>query len=242
MDTIYLIWLFIVGMVFGSFFGVVGTRLSEEKSIIKPRSHCDHCNRILKWYELIPVFSYLFQRGKCRGCGKNLSAFYPIIELLTGFLFTLCYFCFRFSPSFLIALIIVSFLVIVIVSDITYLIIPDEVTLFFAITTIIVKFFAFGIKETIFSVLSGALLFLLMYIIMLLGNKIFKKETLGGADIKLMFFVGLILPPALGIFNIFLSCCLALPISIVSLIKNKNNVIPFGPFILMATFLIYCFN
>ena len=241
MNTLFLVWLFIVGTVFGSFFGVVGTRLSEGKSIVKPRSHCNYCNHILKWYELIPIFSYIIQRGKCRNCKKNLSIFYPIVELLTGFLFAVCYFCFGFSIEFLMSLLIVSFLVIVIVSDLTYLIIPDEVTLFFSIVVIIIKLFGLGIRETLFSILSGILLFSLMYIIMLMGNKIFKKETLGGADIKLMFFVGLILQPSLGIFSIFLSSCLALPVSLISLLKNKNNVIPFGPFILIAVFLIYCF-
>ena len=241
MDTVFLIWVFIVGTVFGSFFGVVGTRLSEGKSIVNPRSHCNYCNHILKWYELIPVFSYIIQRGKCRNCGKTLSIFYPIVELLSGFLFAVCYFCFGFGIEFFIAILIVSFLIIVIVSDLTYLIIPDEVTMFFSIVIIVVKLFAFGIKSTLFSILSGILLFSLMYIIMLLGNKMFKKETLGGADIKLMFFVGLILQPSLGLFNIFLSSCLALPVSLVSLFKNKNNIIPFGPFILMGVFLIYCF-
>ena len=241
MDTVFLIWVFIVGTVFGSFFGVVGTRLSEGKSIVNPRSHCNYCNHILKWYELIPIFSYIIQRGKCRNCGKTLSIFYPIVELLSGFLFAVCYFCFGFGIEFFIAILIVSFLIIVIVSDLTYLIIPDEVTMFFSIVIIVVKLLAFGIKSTLFSILSGILLFSLMYIIMLLGNKMFKKETLGGADIKLMFFVGLILQPSLGLFNIFLSSCLALPVSLVSLFKNKNNIIPFGPFILMGVFLIYCF-
>ena len=241
MTTVYLVWFFVLGTVFGSFFGVVGTRLSEGKSILKPRSHCNYCNHILNWYELIPVFSYIIQKGKCRKCGKNLSIFYPIVELLSGFLFAVCYFCFGFSIELLLSLLIVSFLIIVIVSDLTYLIIPDEVTLFFSVVVVLVKFFAFGIQDMFFSVLSGALLFSLMYIIMLLGNKLFKKETLGGADIKLMFFVGLVIRPSLGIFSIFLSSCLALPISVISLIKDKNNVIPFGPFILMSLFLIFCF-
>ena len=61
MTTVYLVWFFVLGTVFGSFFGVVGTRLSEGKSILKPRSHCNYCNHILNWYELIPVFSYIIQ-------------------------------------------------------------------------------------------------------------------------------------------------------------------------------------
>lgn len=241
MNTVLLVWFFVLGTVFGSFFGVVGTRLSEGKSIVKPRSHCDHCGHVLKWYELIPIVSYIIQKGKCTNCKKSLSIFYPIVEIISGFLFSLSYFLFGLSYELGISLLIVSFLTIVIVSDLTYLIIPDEVTLFFSIALIIYKFIFLGFKDVIFSILSGMLLFSVMYTIMIVGNKILKKETLGGADIKLMFFVGLVLTPSLGVFSIFLSSFIALPISLVSLIKSKNNVIPFGPFILMSLFLIFCF-
>lgn len=241
MNLLLLIYFFIVGSVFGSFFGVVGTRLSKGESIIKPRSHCCYCNHVLKWYELIPIFSYIIQRGKCSSCKKSLSAFYPVTEIISGLLFMISYFCFGFSKELVVSLVVVSFLVIVIVSDITYLIIPDEITLFFSILMIVIKFFLFGYKEFAFSVLSGILLFSLMYCIMVMGNKIFNKETLGGADIKLMFFVGLVVSPVLGILNIFVSSCLALPISLLFLIKDKNNVIPFGPFILLGLYLIICF-
>lgn len=242
MELYYIIIFFIVGLFLGSFFGVVGTRLPKNESIIYPRSHCTKCNHELKWYELIPVFSYIIQGGKCRKCKVKLSVFYPIVELITGTLFSLCYFNFEFTNELFIALLIVSFLVIVIVSDISYLIIPDEITAFFSITMILLKLVLYGVRTTFFSVLSAVLMFCIMYCIMMLGNKIFKKETLGGADIKLMFFVGLVLSPALGLFNIFVASCLALPISLVLLYKDKNNVVPFGPFILLGLFLIYCFG
>ncbi len=242
MYAMYLTCFFIVGTILGSFFGVVGTRLSEEKSIVTPRSHCDKCGHILKWYELIPVFSYIFQKGKCTCCKCRLSAFYPITELISGFLFMMCYYLFGFSNDLIFSILIVSFLVIVIVSDINYYIIPDEVTLFFSIAGIILVFVLNGFRNGILSVLSGVLLFCLMYCIMFLGNKIFKKETLGGADIKLMFFVGVMLSPTLAMFDIFVASVLALPVSLIFLIKDKNNVIPFGPFILIGMFLIFCFS
>ena len=241
MNTFNIVYMFIIGMFMGSFFGVVGSRLSKNESIVKPRSHCTNCGHVLNWYELIPVFSFIFQKGKCSKCKTKLSIMYPIIELLCGLLYAVSYFKFGFSKELLFSLLIVSDLIIVLVSDLSYLIIPDEVTIFFSVITMFFRFIFYGFKEGIFSILSGILLFLLMYCIMMMGNKIFKKETLGGADIKLMFFVGLLLYPPLGVFSIFLSSCLALPISIFSLIKNKDNVIPFGPFILMSLFIIYCF-
>ncbi len=242
MNFVYITWFFIVGLFFGSFFGVVGSRLSNGESIVKPRSHCSYCKHTLNWYELIPIFSYIIQRGKCKNCGKSISVFYPITELICGLLFSISFFCFGFSKELIMAILISSFLVIVIVSDLNYLIIPDEVTIFFSVVTAILRFVLFGLREGIFSVLSGVLLFCLMYSIMMIGNKIFKKETLGGADIKLMFFIGLILTPPLGIFNIFLASCLALPISIIFLIKDRNHIIPFGPFLLIGLFIIYCFS
>ena len=156
-------------------------------------------------------------------------------------MFSISFLKFGVSKELIVSLIIVSFFTIVLVSDVSYLIIPDEITLFFSILIIIVKLVLFGWKVSLFSILSGILLFSLMYCIMLLGNKIFKKETLGGADIKLMFFVGLILKPAFGIFNIFVSSCLALPFSLICLIRDKNNVIPFGPFILLGLYFIFYF-
>lgn len=242
MNFIMLTWFFILGMVFGSFFGVVGSRLPEGGSIVKPRSHCPYCKHVLKWYELIPVFSYIIQKGKCKNCKKNISIFYPLIEIITGLLFSISYFYFGFTKELLIAILIASFLVIVIVSDINYLIIPDEVTIFFSIVMIITKLICYGVKNTIYSIMSGVLMFCLMYCIMILASKILKKEALGGADIKLMFFTGLVLNPTLAMFDIFVSSLLALPISIIFLIKDRNNVIPYGPFILIGVFLIYFFS
>ena len=81
------ICLFIVGIVFGSFFNVVGLRLPKNESLISPRSHCVNCNHILDWYELIPVFSYLFLKGKCRKCKQKISMQYPLIEIIILFKF-----------------------------------------------------------------------------------------------------------------------------------------------------------
>lgn len=242
MEIIYTIFILIIGCIFGSFFNVVGYRVPKGLSIVYPGSFCPKCKHNLKWYELIPVLSYLIQKGRCRACHEKISIIYPIIELTTGVLFAVSYYIFGFSYEFLIAIIVASFLVVVIVSDINYLIIPDEVTIFFSILIFVVKLVVDGVKAASLSVLSGLLLFIIMYIFMVLGNLIFKKESLGGGDVKLMFFVGIALGPILGVFSIFLSSIIALPLSLIILLKDKNNVIPFGPFILIATFAIILFQ
>jgi len=242
MEIVYTILMLIIGCIFGSFFNVVGYRVPKGLSIVSPGSFCPKCNHNLKWYELIPVFSYIIQKGKCRSCHEKISLIYPIIELTTGVLFAVSYFVFGFSYDLILALIVASFLVIVIVSDINYLVIPDEVTLFFSILVIAVKIAGEGIKVASLSVLSGLGMFVLMYLFMLLGNFLFKKESLGGGDVKLMFFVGIVLGPVLGTFTIFLSSLIAFPLSLIIYLKDKDNVIPFGPFILIAAFTIILFQ
>lgn len=242
MEIYYYIFFFLIGACLGSYYGVLGIRIPRNENTFNSRSHCEKCGYILKWYELIPIFSYIIQGGKCSKCGSSIPILYPITELISGLLFAVSYFCFGFSTKLFIALLVASLLVIVIITDVTYLIIPDEVTLTFSILVILVKLISLDFRGTFYSILSGILLFSLMYCIMILGNKLFKKETLGGADIKLMFFVGLVVFPSLGIFTIFLSSCLALPVSLYLLLKDKNSIIPYGPFILMALFLVYCFN
>ena len=120
--------MFFFGLIFGSFYNVVGWRLPIGLSIVRPSgSFCPKCRHKLRWYENIPVFSFLIQGGKCRKCKEKISKFYIVIELLTGILFALSYWLFGFSFNFFLSLIVSSFFVIVIVSDLKFLVIPDEV-------------------------------------------------------------------------------------------------------------------
>ena len=239
MEILYLIIFFILGSLFGSFFTVIGLRLPKNENFTTSHSHCDSCNHELKLYEMVPIFSYLIQRGKCRYCKEKIDILSTIIELFTGLLFAISYYSFGFTYEFLIGLGIISILMIVIVSDLTYLIIPDEVLIFFSIYFLIFQFLNLGIVGGLIKLASGLFLFSLMYVIMLLGNKVLKKECLGGGDIKMMFVFGIILDPLLGTLSIFLGSFIALPISLLLLYKNKEKVIPFGPFLLIAMAIIY---
>ena len=91
MEVYFLIFFFILGTIMGSFYHVVATRFSNEESIIKPGSHCPRCNHFLKWYENIPIFSYLFLRGRCSKCSSKIPLSYLIVEIITGALFAVCY-------------------------------------------------------------------------------------------------------------------------------------------------------
>lgn len=239
MQVYYYFVFFIFGICLGSFYNVLGMRIPNNESIINPKSHCTKCGHVLKWYELIPLLSFIIQKGKCRSCKTKLSLFYPFIELATGILFLISYYSFGFSLELVISLVLVSLFMVVIVSDLSYLIIPDSFIIIPSILILIVKIIQDGIINGLIQLGYGIICFIFMYLIMLLGNKLFKKESLGGADIKLMFLVGLTLDPMLAVMVIFLASIIALPISLFLLIKNNEHVIPFGPFIILGLLIVY---
>lgn len=239
MKILYLIIFFILGTLMGSFYTVIGSRLPKGESFIKGRSHCDHCNNELSFLDMIPIVSFIFLKGKCRYCNSKINPLSTWMELFTGLLFSLSFFTFGFSKELFYALGIVSLLTILSVSDISYYIIPDEVLIFFSGYFIILTAITSGVLSALYSILSGLLLFGFMYLVMLIGNFLFKKESLGGGDIKLMFVVGLVLNPFLGLLVIFIASFLALPISLIILWKTKKNLVPFGPFLLTGFMFIY---
>ncbi len=238
MDAVWLSCFFTIGLFFGSFFCVVGMRLGREEGFIKGRSHCDYCHHPLQWYDLIPFFSYIFLRGKCRYCKVKIHPIIFFIELFTGVLFMISYYSFGFSFDLLLAIFAIGLSMIVMTSDYLYMIIPDEVLLFFSICFIIIQFIRLGVYGCLLSIASGALLFSLMYFLMLFGNALFKKESLGGGDVKLLFVMGLILEPILGLCSLFLASFIALPISLFLYRRHHEKVIPFGPFLLIGMLMI----
>ena len=237
--TLYLIIFFILGILLGSFYNVVGYRLPKGESIISPPSHCPKCKHRLMPSELIPIFSYIFLKGRCKHCGEKIPLFYPMIEFSTGLLFAVSFYSYHFKLELIIALVLVSLLMIIIVSDLNYFIINDSILVIASIIILGVKYFDSGWMELLRSFGGGVLLFSVMYIIMLLGNFIFKKESLGGGDVKLMFVAGLVLHPLLGVFSIFLSSFIALIPSAILYYKSGEHVIPFGPFILFSILILY---
>ena len=236
---LYLIIFFILGLFMGSFYTVVGLRLPNHENFITNRSYCDKCHHELTLLDMVPILSYLFLKRRCRYCHSRIDSLSTYMELFTGILFALSYYVFGISYELYIALGIVSMLIIISVSDIKYLVIPDEILIFFIGYFLII----FGLRDGIINVsiklVSGILMFSLMYLIMLIGNFLFKKESLGGGDIKLMFVIGLVLHPLLSLFVIFFGSLLALPVSLIILWKTKRNLVPFGPFLLISFAFIY---
>ena len=239
MKTICLIILFLLGTEWGSFFTLLGDRIPKQERYFKGKSYCDHCHHELYLFDKIPILSYLFLQGRCRYCHEKISPLSTYMEFFTGILFALAFYIFGFSFEFFIAIGIVAMLIIIACTDINYYLIPDGLLLFFSIYFFIFQLLILGLRGSVLKLMSGLLLFVLMYSIMALGNKIFKRESIGGGDIKMMFVIGLVLHPLLGILSIFVASFLALPISLTALKVKKESIIPFGPFLLVAFMFIY---
>lgn len=239
MNLILIILFFIVGIIFGSFYNVVGYRIPKGESILYPSSHCTKCKHELKPLELIPIFSFLFLGGKCKKCHTKISWFYPIFEFLTGIAFVLSYVCFGLSLECLYSIVFISMLIIIIISDYQTMIIPDSILIFFSLLLIFIKYFISGIDSIGISILHAILAFIFMLLLRFLGDFLFKKESLGGGDIKLLAVFGLVLGFPLSIVSVFLSAFIALPISLIILKIKKSHEIPFGPFLALAAIIIF---
>ena len=238
MEIYSAILFFIFGTIFGSFYNVVGYRLPLGQSLIYPPSHCTKCNHKLGILELIPIISYVFLRGKCKCCGQKVSCFYPIFEFFSGLLFMIFYLIFGYSIDLIISLIFISMLLVIIISDYQTYIIPDEVLITSIILLIIPIILKSGFNGLLVALLNGAISFTIMFLLKKLGDFMFKKDSMGGGDIKLMFVFGMVLGYQASILSIFVASIIGLPISLIFLNKSKNHEIPFGPFLAISAMIL----
>lgn len=233
-----IILFFIMGTVFGSFYNVVGYRVPKGESIMYPPSHCTKCNHKLGPLELIPILSYIFLGGKCKNCKDKISCFYPIFEFMTGLLFALSYVVFGLTLDCLLSIVFISMLLIIIISDYQTMIIPDSVLIFFGITILVIKYFIVGYPSILYCLLDGVIAFMFMFLIKKLGDFLFKKESMGGGDIKLLGVFGIMFGYIMAMFSVFLASVIGLPISLILIRKKDSHEIPFGPFLAVAAIII----
>jgi leader peptidase (prepilin peptidase)/N-methyltransferase len=227
----------------GSFINVLVYRLPKGISIVKPSSYCPICRSKIKFYDNIPVISFILLRGKCRNCGHNISIQYPIVELTFAIVLMLLIIKFGLNKDFLYYTIFSFFLIAASFCDIFTLlddkfetgIIPDSLNY----TGILVGFTLSSILyDNYIGSLIGTLVgFLLLYIPNMI-YKIFRKvDGIGGGDMKLLALVGAFLGFKLILFVLFISSLFGaiVGIIIVMITKNRNFPIPFGPFIALGS-------
>jgi leader peptidase (prepilin peptidase) / N-methyltransferase len=228
--------LLLYGITFGSFFNVIGLRVPLNKSIVIPRSTCPTCGHQLKAHELIPVISYLIQKGKCRGCQSRISPIYPIFELLTGILFATAPLVIGWSGELVVALSLISMFMIIIVSDIHYMIIPDKILIWFAGIFLFERIF-WPLAPWWDSLLGAVTGFTLLLVIALIS-----KGGMGMGDVKLYALLGFVLGFKLVLLSFFLSTLFGAVIggfALIFKIVKRKQPIPFGPFIAAGTLTAY---
>lgn len=236
---IYIIFIFILGLIWGSFANVVIYRLPLKKSVIKPKSACPLCKKNILWYDNIPVLSWIFLKARCRQCGQKISIRYPFVELIMAILFTSIYIKFGLSWYTLELLILTFGLVSISFIDIDYMIIPNVLSL----GGILVGLFGGFLNPDrqfldafLGLILGGGFFWLTAYLYLVLK----KKEGLGGGDIKLLAWIGTILGWKAVPFVILVSSFVGLFFGLATLLASKKKLsqaIPFGPYIVVATFL-----
>jgi len=227
--------IFIYGAVLGSFYNVVGLRVPKSNFFKSKRSFCLHCHHQLTILELIPLVSFVLQRGKCKNCKTNLSFLYPIIECITGLLFAVSHLTFGNTLEFLYTLLFISFLIVLSISDMHYMIIPNQYFFIFGIPLVI--FQIVGLKISILTSFLGLFVVLGILCIVYMLN----KGKMGMGDVKLFLLIGFLIGPELVPLVLLLSSLSASVYFIYLLIwdeSNLNRKIPFGPFISLGTIIV----
>jgi leader peptidase (prepilin peptidase)/N-methyltransferase len=252
------IYLFVIGCCVGSFINVICFRLPLGKSIIYPSSRCAKCNYKLKWFDNIPLISWILLGAKCRSCKKNISITYPLIELITGLIFCANFFAYpsiyNQLPKLLIifsGIIFSAILIVLTILDCKYFWLPKKITfggltlglIFSLIVDLFHNFshFSFFIN----SIVAAFIGFIFFYLLSLLGLKIYKKPVMGDGDAKLSALLG----SWLGIQGLFITIWMAFFSAsifvifglILKKIKRKQKI-PFGAFLSLSGLIVWQFG
>lgn len=241
MTSFLAIFIFLVGLSVGSFLNVLIYRLPRNESIIFPASHCPSCGKILKWWENIPLLSFLILKRRCRYCSTPISFRYPLVELLTALLFLTIFFHFGLSFRTLFALFFGVLLVAVGVIDLKHQIIPNKLVFpglgigfvgLFLTALLKEDFLPLAGKSSIFYSflgLAGGGGFLFLFALI-------KEEWMGGGDVKLAALMGLFLGGYVFlalVLGSFVGAIVGLSLIISRRIERKTPI-PFGPFLVLG--------
>ncbi len=252
-SVIIILYLALLGLVIGCFLNVCIYRIPEGQSVISPPSHCTSCGTRLKPIDLVPVFSYIFLRGRCRYCGSKVSARYPSVEVITAVSFVLLYLRFSISVEFFASAFLTCILICLSFIDFDHKIIPNGLALTGLVGGALlfvynmfyrVDFYGDRLWFTPLIGMVGGAGFLLM--VGLLGQLIFKSDNaMGMGDVKLLAVCGLFLGYKLTIFALFVAIVIAAFVSVILIILKKINskeTIAFGPFIAAGVFIAICYG
>ena len=230
------VFVFISGLVVGSFLNVCIYRIPRNESLLYPPSHCPFCGAHIRWSDNIPIISYIILKGRCRNCGAHIPIRYPLVEFLSATILILLYERFSLSLLFLKYAVFSYALLTITFIDIKHLIVPDRIVLPLILLGILFSLPHYILKSIV-GIAGGFVLFVLIAII---GKILFKKEALGGGDIKLIAACGAFLGITGVIITTFLSAFFGSIFGIYFIIFKKGKIssqLPYAPFISVAAFL-----
>lgn len=222
---------FIFGAMIGSFLNVVIYRIPKGESIVFPASKCQSCQNALKWWHNIPIFSWLFLKGKCYFCKEKISAQYPIVEFLTGVIFVALYF--KLGLVWYLPFIAASCaaLLALVMIDFKYMAVPDNVNFAALIFALVQPEFLMALLYA--SIAAGGL-----YLIGLLSSLLARKQAMGGADVIVAGTMGALL----GFPNFFVALFLSALLAMIPALIWREKGVPFVPFLALATFIVYLYD
>ncbi len=245
---------FIFGSLVGSFLNVCIHRMPLGESIVKPRSHCPKCNKMIPWADNIPFLSYIILRGKCRYCKTPISLRYFVVELVTALAFLGCFMLYGLSFNFFFYLVFICGLIVATFVDIRHRIIPDEISVGGMVAGFILSS-ASGLKAGDFSfhpmlnsflgiIVGGGIIYLTGLIFDVIYFKLLKRppiqgetESMGGGDVKLMAMIGAFLGWKCALVTFFMAPFFGSVVGVVNLVTKKDHTIPYGPFLSLAAIL-----
>ena len=235
----------LLGAVLGSFLNCAAYRIAHGQSFMKGRSRCPACGHVLGVADLVPLFSWVFLRGKCRYCGAKVSVRYFLAELFMALVTVVCLLRFDISVVFLRNLVFLCCLFCLSLVDLEVFEIPDGCLLIAAAAWLIaLPFTAMSWKESLLHFLAAVAFGGGLLLLSLLMDRILKRDSLGGGDIKLYFVVGLYLGIAATLFSLLLACVLGLLFAFLRkrIGKAEGEQIPFGPSIAAAAAVMLLFG
>jgi leader peptidase (prepilin peptidase)/N-methyltransferase len=232
MEILLLVYAGVLGACVGSFLNVCVHRWPEDKSVVSPPSACPACGTRIRWYDNVPVLGWLWLRGKCRACGSRISIQYPLVELFTALLWVMAFWRFGLSWQALGTALFFTLLLGIALADARTYIIPDQFTIGGTVIGLALSFAPGGL-DPLDAFIGAAAGFVLLWLVAVLGEWAFKKEAMGGGDIKMMAMVGAFLGPLGVLLTVFLGALFGTlifaPISL-----KTGKLVPFGIFLALG--------
>lgn len=231
LDTTALVYLLvlcvILGLCMGSALNCLAWRIANKKSWTKGKSICPACRHELHTRDLIPLLSYIFSKGKCRYCGEKISPRYPLTELGLAVIFVAVFLRYGFTLYTLDIMVLASCLFTLSLIDLDTMTIPDRFLIIPAVCQLVYAYYYGGFASVWYALWHGLTLGGAVLLISLFMDKVLKKESMGGGDIKLLFVLGLFLDLPECLLLLVFSCVFGLVMAL--LLRRSEKAFPFGP-------------